>query len=134
MFGILGEVLGKIPDLRKIEINASNKILLYSAFAVENFINYECLPNNGRLFSCLHLTPIFQSDNGLDLATGCLQSFIEAQIQACKIDRTIDVIQNIFDKLVTLHPASITKQLERSLVVPKLRYKIDPQSAYYSMS
>lgn len=126
MFNVLGEMLLKLPNISKIEINVIRcKIILPNSFLIDNFSTYESLSSSSRFISVIQQTPSFQSNNGLLLATTCLKLLQDANGLASKCDKLIDIVRGAFESLVSVNADLIAKQADRSLVVPKIKASME---------
>jgi hypothetical protein len=126
LFGTLGELFNNFPDLRKIEIDkSSHRFILTNSFNIEKFKTYNEIVNSGSLFSFFNTSQIFDSRGTSYYASYCISSLHAAYNDASKSARSIQLLESLFDKLSYINPATISKQLERSLITPKLQTSID---------
>ena len=126
LYGILGEVLAKLPDLRRVYVDKFTNAFIIGISTSENtFLHAEALPNPGTLYSFLNMHPIYQNNDGLVIAHECFRTYQSAHDESTRIDKQMDLVQSYFDRIIALQPEVISKQLERSLVLPKLRSFMD---------
>jgi hypothetical protein len=117
-------LINSLPDLQKHPIcridrysKANNESSNNTEFQPEHFSN----SNSGRLFSILYTSPVYQSDGGLEGALNTLFSMQSAHLEAINMKSSLLTLQDLAKRLWTLNPDNLCKQLDRSLLLPKIR-------------
>jgi hypothetical protein len=124
--GALGRMLEDLPNLKahpliqSAEMNVANKDTMIERLAdVE--IEDSATPTSLIYFSHLHVNAITAASSGLSHALSFLSLCQQAYNDASGVESQISRLQEIFRKLHSIQPDSLALQLQRSLVLSKLK-------------
>lgn len=83
------------------------------------------ISKSSKYFTCLVVHPIFNSTNAYNLAVDCLNLARKAYLEASKLDHFFIKLMDVVNNLWHLTPQVLAKQIERSLVLGKLKDYIE---------
>ena len=100
------------PSVYSSHIGKSNEIDVYNL-------------DSSKYYSVILSRPIYNCTRGYDLAVASIQDTLRAYSEAFQVDSYLFKLFEIMRKLSALAPGSLTKQIERSLIVVKLKDNAD---------
>ncbi|RYH31701.1 hypothetical protein EON65_02070 [archaeon] len=124
--GSLGRLIQNLPDLSKHAlIYTPDYKPVYKEPDVDLGLGELDNSNSGIYFTTLIMKPIFNSRHAYQLAIDSIRLVNQAYNEATSIDSFTFKLYEVVRKLWSLSPASVVKQIERSVAVPKIRTFIE---------
>lgn len=124
LIGSLGSLLDSIPNLRNHSLVREHKLVVKEIDISEVLVN-GMNEKSGLYFVKLHFSPVLSSDGAREGAFDFLHRTVAAHSQASSVYKSISSLEGILEKLRSIHPEIISKQLDRSLILPKIRELIE---------
>jgi hypothetical protein len=124
LFGALGRMLEHIPSLRYHHFVTAGRFKPPHESASHHSQNDEFdeshNSNSRGYFTKLHMNPILSKEGAITLAMNCLTQITEAYLIGSRVEHRRQKLEDAFKKLCSLNPEGLVKQLNFSLLVPKI--------------
>jgi len=134
--GCIGSLIENLPNMRRHPF-ICNSLLTTAVPNKEELpelgigitgaddVTDENISKSSKYFTCLIVHPIFNSTEAYNLAVECLNLARNAYFEACVLDSFTFKLLEVMKKLWFLSPNVIAKQIERSLVLAKVKDFLD---------
>jgi hypothetical protein len=123
LFGSLAKFLESLPNLREHSFISVERRKVPDTKVVDN--SNAVKSGSSYFFTRLHLYPILNSNGGLKDATNSMDVIKSAYTDATTYQGHIIKLQQCYRSLLDIKPDSLTKQIDRSMLLPKVREIMD---------
>lgn len=130
--GQIGHMLENLPNLRKLPLITTADRIVKEDPTVLATVDVEdgATATSINYFSYLHIHHIVACTHGLRMAIDWLRIGQAAHGEGVKVEAQMSRLQETFRRLHMIHPDSLAQQLQRSLVLSKIKEIIDsPETA-----
>lgn len=121
LLGSIASLFDSLPSLRSHPLVEEGRYEPPDVTATGEEVNDMAETSSSRYFSMMNLFPIRNSAGGLQYAVLFLHSLHEAHNHAINVQSKVVRMEDAFKKLSALNPDNLIKQLNRSLLVPKIK-------------